>query len=159
SSSWSVGSHVITASYAGDPNYIASASTNLNQVVKAGPATHLAVYDFEDPTTAGDAQLFIVEALDASGNRATSYTGTIHFTSSDGQAVLPADYTFTAGNAGIKAFSGTLKTAGEQSITATDTANASITGSQVEITVEAGALAAIVISPADATIEAGETQA
>ena len=40
-----------------------------------------------------------VTALDQYGNVATGYTGTVHFTSSDGQAVLPANYTFTAGDA------------------------------------------------------------
>ena len=35
-----------------------------------------------------------VTAVDAYGNVATGYTGTVHFTSSDGQAVLPANYTF-----------------------------------------------------------------
>jgi len=35
-----------------------------------------------------------VTASDAYGNLATKYTGTVHFTSSDGSATLPADYTF-----------------------------------------------------------------
>ena len=52
---------------------------------------------------------------------ATGYTGTVHFTSSDAQAGLPANYTFTGGDAGTHVFSVTLKTAGTQSITATDT--------------------------------------
>ena len=60
----------------------------------------------------------------------TGYTGTVHFTSSDGSAVLPANYTFTAGDAGTHVFSVTLKTAGTQSITATDTVTGSITGTQ-----------------------------
>ena len=47
-----------------------------------------------------------VTALDAYGNMATGYTGTVHFTSSDGQAVLPANYTFIAGDAGVHTFSG-----------------------------------------------------
>ncbi len=47
--------------------------------------------------------------------------GTAHFTSSDIQAVLPANYTFTGVDAGVHVFSVTLKTAGSQSITATDT--------------------------------------
>ena len=45
-----------------------------------------------------------VTAKDAYGNMATGYTGTVHFTSSDGQAVLPANYTFVAGDAGIHTF-------------------------------------------------------
>ena len=61
-----------------------------------------------------------VTAYDAYGNVATGYTGTVTFTSSDGQAALPASYTFTAADAGTHTFSVTLETAGTQSITATD---------------------------------------
>ena len=68
-------------------------------------------------------------ARDAFGNTATGYTGTVHFTSSDAQATLPADYTFTAGDTGVHTFTATLKTAGTQSLTATDTVDSSITGS------------------------------
>ena len=39
--------------------------------------------------TAGVAGSFTVTAEDAYGNRATGYTGTVRFTSSDGQAALP----------------------------------------------------------------------
>ena len=78
---------------------------------------------FPSPIQAGVAGNFTVTALDAFGNIATGYGGTIHFTSSDGQAVLPANYTFTAGDGGVHTFSATLKTAGSQSLIATDTAH------------------------------------
>src|SRR5207247_39139 len=71
---------------------------------------------------------------DAYGNLATGYRGTVRVTSSDAQAVLPADYTFTAADAGRHTFTTTLKTAGSQSLTATDTAagfSATQTGLQV----------------------------
>ena len=71
-----------------------------------------------------------VTAKDAFGNTAVGYTGTVHFTSNDGQAVLPANYTFVAGDNGLHSFSATLKTAGTRSITATDTVTSSITGTQ-----------------------------
>ena len=71
----------------------------------------------------------MVTALDGSNNTVTSYTGTVHLTSSDGQAVLPGNYTFVAGDSGVHFFSVTLKTAGSQSLTATDTATSSIAGS------------------------------
>ena len=41
-----------------------------------------------------------VVAKDTYGNTTPAYTGTVHFTSSDGQAVLPSDYPFVAGDAG-----------------------------------------------------------
>jgi uncharacterized protein (TIGR03437 family) len=54
----------------------------------------------------------------------TSYSGTIHFTSSDGSAVLPADSTLTNGTG---TFSVTLETTGNQTLTATDTSVSAIT--------------------------------
>src|SRR6185503_8372501 len=50
----------------------------------------------------------------------SGYTGTVHFTSSDAQAILPADYTFLPADAGTHQFSFTLKTLGDQTITVTD---------------------------------------
>jgi len=40
----------------------------------------------------------VLAALDAYRNVATGYTGTVHFSSSDSQANLPGNYTFTAGD-------------------------------------------------------------
>jgi hypothetical protein len=79
---------------------------------------------------------FTVTALDASNSTVTSYSGTVHFTSTDPHAQLPADSTLVSGS---KVFSATLTTAGSQMITATDTATASIAGSSNSINV--GALA------------------
>jgi hypothetical protein len=108
------------------------------------PATSLAVAGFPSPVTAGTAGTFTVTARDANGNAAPGYTGTVHFTSSDPQAVagngLPNDYTFVAGDHGVHTFSATLKTAGpSQSITATDRTTMSITGTQSGIVVNPAA--------------------
>src|SRR4029077_2910594 len=64
-------------------------------------------------------------------------------TSSDPQAVLPPDATLTNGTG---SFSVTLKTAGTQSITVTDTSNSSIAGSESGITVTPGAATHFLIS-------------
>ena len=53
-----------------------------------------------------------VSAKDPYKNVATGYTGTVHFTSSDAQAGLPADYTFTTADAGVHVFNVTLETGG-----------------------------------------------
>ena len=56
------------------------------------------------------------------------------------QAGLPANYTFTTGTGkdnGMHTFSATLKTAGTQYLTATDTTTSSITGTQSGIVVQA----------------------
>jgi hypothetical protein len=68
---------------------------------------------------------FTVAATDSNGAVDTAYTGTVHFTSSDGAAVLPADSTLTMG---VKTFSATLQTEGIITLTGTDTGTASITG-------------------------------
>ena len=98
--------------------------------VQAAAASSVRVAGFPSPNQAGVAKNFTVTALDAFGNTATGYRGTIHFSSSDGQASLPANYTFTAADGGVHTFSATLKTAGSQSLTATDTATTSITGAE-----------------------------
>jgi hypothetical protein len=107
--------------------------------ITAGSATHYSVTGFPNPATSGTAGSVTVTALDAGNNTATGYLGTVHFTSSDGSAQLPANYTFVAGDAGVHVFSATLKTAGTKSITATDTVTGSITGTQSAIVVNAGA--------------------
>ena len=133
--SLTVGSHSITAVYSGNSNFIGSTSPALSQVVNPGSATHLSVSGHPSPSAANTAQSFVVIARDASNNIATGYTGTVHFTSSDGLAVLPSNYTFTVGDGGVRIFSATLKTAGTQSITATDTLTGTINGTQSGIVV------------------------
>jgi hypothetical protein len=116
-------------------------------------ATSFSLTGFPSPDTAGTTGTVTVTALDVNGNTSAGYTGTVHFTSSDSQAALPADYTFTSADAGVHTFSVTLKTAGSQSLTATDTANASITGTQTGIAVNPAAATTLIVGgfPAAAT--------
>jgi hypothetical protein len=101
--------------------------------------------------TAGVAQPITLVALDASGNVLTGYTGTVHFSSSDAKAVLPADYTFTAADGGFHTFTATLKTAGTQSISVVDTAHPSVTTS-LSVSIAPGAVTHFLISgPATVT--------
>lgn len=81
---------------------------------------------------AGDSATGTLTAYDANYNLATGYTGTVQFTSTDGAATLPLNYTFTPGDAGVHTFpSGfILRTAGSQVVTVTDIASATITGSR-----------------------------
>src|SRR5207253_1730325 len=96
-------------------------------VTPAGAASY--VVTGPASATAGVAfNTLAVTAKDSFGNTATGYTGTAHFTSIDGQAVLPADYKFVAGDNGTHTFTATLKTVGSQTITATDTVTGTITG-------------------------------
>jgi len=73
----------------------------------------------------------------------------VHFTSSDGAAVLPANSTLTNG---VGTFSVTLKTAGSQTLTATDTVTGSITGTSGGTTVSAAAATGLTVTaPGTAT--------
>jgi sugar lactone lactonase YvrE len=112
-----------------------AASTSIT-VNPASAAALLSVGGFTSQATAGSAGTFTVTARDAYGNVATGYSGTVHFTSSDSQAVLPADAALTNGSG---TFSAIFKTAGKQSLTATDTMNPAITGSQSGFTINPAA--------------------
>jgi ELWxxDGT repeat protein len=130
------------------------AGTQSGISVSAAAASRFTVAGFPLPVTAGVAGNVSVIALDPYGNRATGYAGTVHFTSSDAKAVLPGNYTFTAADAGTHAFSATLKTAGYQSLTATDAANAAITGTLGSILVNPAAASRLLLS-APASVVAG----
>jgi cupredoxin-like protein len=106
----------------------ASAITGtLTQSVNPGAAASLQVTG-PDAVSVGQSFTVTITALDKFGNQATGYTGTVHFTSTDPAATLPADYPFTAGSGGTAAFQVTINTAGTQKVTVTDTANPKITG-------------------------------
>ncbi|MEO8379001.1 MAG: DUF5689 domain-containing protein [Acidobacteriota bacterium] len=78
--------------------------------------------------TAGVPFNVTVTARDGSNAVSTTYVGNVHFTSTS-SGTLPADYTFTSGDNGSHIFSVTLNDNGPQTVTATDTGNATINGS------------------------------
>ena len=127
------GAQRLTATDVGTPTITGTQSGIL---VAPAQVKKLSVGGFPSPTVAGDEHAFTVTAVDAYENRATNYTGTIAFTSSDIFALLPADYTFTSADAGSKAFAATLRNTGSnRSITATDVADAALMGRQSGIVV------------------------
>ena len=67
-----------------------------------------------------------VTAADGFGGTDTSYTGTVHFTSPDGLAVLPGDATLTNGTGTFPVTFNTISPF--TTVTATDTVTPSITG-------------------------------
>jgi hypothetical protein len=112
----------VTASITGTSNTIS---------VGSNAATHFSVTT-PASVVKGTAFTFTVSALAAANNVASSYSGTVHFTSTDTMAVLPANSALTNG---VANFSATLKAVASQTITATDTVTASITGTSNAITV------------------------
>jgi hypothetical protein len=135
---YTAGSQTVTATDTANSALTATANVTVNPaaassfVVTANPTT----------VTAGGNTALTVTAYDAYGNVATGYSGTIHFTSSDGQAALPADATLTNGTG---TFTVTLYTAGSQTVTVTDAANSSLTAT-ANVTVNPAAASHLVLT-------------
>jgi hypothetical protein len=126
-------------------------------VTPLAPAS-LGVTSLPSSTIAGTVSSVTVTALDVYGNRASSYTGTVHFSSSDSQASLPANYTFTAADGGSHSFSVTLKTAGTQSFGVADTSNAAFAFTQTGIVVSPATASVFVFTGLPASSTAGVQQ-
>lgn len=143
---------VRASNLAGDSGYSdpVSATTltpsTVSSLVLAGPPSSL---------VAGTAASFSVTATDAQGNPVAGYRGTVHFRSSDPQAVLPADYTFTATDNGVHTFSIILKTAGTASVTVADTVSGTLTGTLPGITVIAAPASSFVLAGFPSSLTAG----
>ena len=95
----------------------------------SGAASALAI-SLPTSLVAGTSQSLTVNALTPAGNPAATYTGTVHFTSSDSAAQLPTNYTFTSADTGSHVFTVNLDTAGSQSVVVTDIAAQSLQASQ-----------------------------
>jgi hypothetical protein len=135
------GAQSITAYDIVDANLLGSMSVPVNPAAAA-------YISLASPDSVAPGQPFNVTAtlLDSFRNVVTGYRGTVHFTSSDAQAMLPGDYLFTAADQGVHAFSGViLRRAGIRSVTATDTGTASITGNAT-LNVVTGAVVRFAVS-------------
>jgi len=147
-------------------DYVTGLGTPMaNLVVGSLVGTSTASYDklvLSAPTTetAGTPFSLTVTARNSSGATDTGYAGTIHFTSSDVQAGLPSNFMFTTADAGTYTFMDavTLKTAGSQSITATDTTTSAITGTLSGISVSPAAVSQLVLSGLSSTATVGVAQ-
>src|SRR5205814_1003986 len=119
----------------------------VDTIVKSGGSSSdvLSVTGVPASVTAGTAQTITLTAMSPGGGTDAAYRGTVHLTSSDGRGVLPANYTFTAADAGTHTFAVTLQTAGAQWVAATDTATPAITGTQTGIAVQAAAAQSLVV--------------
>ena len=136
------GNQTITAT---DGASLSGTSSAIN--VGAGPSTHFSLTAASYTASTGTPINITVMAIDVSGNTATSYSGTVHFTSTDSQAVLPANAVLTSG---VGNFSATLKTSGTETITVMDTASSSINGTSNAFSVSGPATHFIVASSSTA---------
>jgi hypothetical protein len=125
-------------------------------VTPLAPAS-LSVTTLPNPYSAGTTAV-AVTVVDIYGNRASGYTGTVHFSSSDAQASLPADYTFTAADGGTHSFVVTLRTPGTQSFAVADTVNAAFSSTQLGIVVVPGPASVFTITGLPTSTTAGVVQ-
>ena len=110
----------------------------------SGPPSSI-VLTVTGSSMAGNALSATLQALTAGENPDAAYSGTIHFTSSDAHAVLPADYTFVPADSGTHIFSVTLESSGAQTLIAVDTGNAALQATQT-IAVSAAAAATVSVN-------------
>lgn len=123
-----------TATVAATDTTTSSITGSAASDVNAAPVATQFLLTMPGKETPGKPVNVTVEALDASGHIVPNYTGTIQLTSSTdtSNTTLPITYQFTSADAGKHTFQVTFSTAtgsGLQSLTATDTTTASITGS------------------------------
>jgi hypothetical protein len=139
-----------------------SVSQSTNDItVNPADATHFVISGTPPSRTAGSAFSITVTAKDGYQNTATGYRGTAHFTSSDTaeSVTLPDDYSFLEADAGVHTFTNgiTLVRAGSQTVTVTDTATSSITGTSNAINVVAASASRLRFIDVPTSVTAGET--
>ena len=108
-------------------NATSGALTGQGDVTVDAPATHFSVSIFGH-VSAGAPTLVNVVALDANNQTVMGYTGTVHFTSTDPLALLPANYAFTMADGGSHLFAVTFGWTGTCNIAVMDAAHHSING-------------------------------
>jgi hypothetical protein len=113
-------------------------------IAVSGAATHFVV-SAPSSVKAGSPMVVSVMAEDQFNRLASDYNGTAHFSSSDSQAALPANAILAGG---IGFFPAILKTAGSQTLAATDTGASTITGASNTIAVSSASANHFVVTAA-----------
>ena len=120
-------------------------------------APHLRVGLWPTSSAGVSGYSYEIDALDAAGDPATGYTGSVQFDSSDPQAEVPLTYTFQAGDHGVAWVSGLVfKTAGNQWLRAVDTDHSYIEGTGSTI-ITPGPTRGVVLTGLPSGIQVGTT--
>ena len=109
--------------YIRDSVNLSLTSTQPGITITPAAASSMSVTALPATTTAGAVNPVTVTLHDPYGNLATSYQGTLTFSSADAQAALPAAYTFTAADAGSHTFNIVFKTADDATLVVQDPSN------------------------------------
>ncbi|MFO0847757.1 MAG: proprotein convertase P-domain-containing protein [Gemmataceae bacterium] len=142
----------ITATESGGA--ITGSQTNI--LVTPNAASKFAVGGFPSPIQSGTSGGFQVTVTDVYGNLVSDYLGTVKFAGSDGLATLPANYAFQLLDKGVHTFAATMRTAGTQSITVTDTQQPGVTGSQTGIVVTQSPASSLAVGGFPASVVVGQ---
>jgi hypothetical protein len=113
--------------------------TNAPGAVAYNPATAFRV-SAPSAVVAGQPFALAVTAIDPWGNTASTYSGTVHFSSTDPDAQLPDDYTFGTADGGAHTSDAALQTAGPQAILVQDTSAASLAAALIVVVEDGPAL-------------------
>ena len=123
------GNDTVTPSIAGNQNTI---------VVNPNAVNHLGLANYTTPRMAGSNSNVTVTIYDFYNNIVPTYTGTVHFTVTDTNALFSPNFTFAASNAGSANVPVTMTRTGTWSITGNDTLTSSIAGIETNIVVTPG---------------------
>lgn len=143
------GNGVMTVSPDGRQLFLSTPSGVRVFALPQGPGLNvrLEVSSFPVFTGANVLGTFTVRALDSLGNPVPTFAETVRFTSNDPLAALPANYTFTAADGGVKTFTATFRTTGTRTLTAQTLAPLNIVpGSQTGITIHNGVVSLIPVA-------------
>ena len=103
----------------GDSRYVfLSTPTGIRQYDLIGAGGAFTVTGLPSVVKAGDTSTITVSATGGLGAVNPNFTGLLRFSSSDLKSTLPTDYTFTAADKGVKAFTVAFRTAGTQTLVA-----------------------------------------
>ncbi|MCE9667297.1 lamin tail domain-containing protein [Myxococcus stipitatus] len=136
----SAGPRVITAK-----EVVGTMSTTSDTRVLPGDAVALTLALSTSTPAAGAPVAATVTVVDAFGNHASGYRGTVAFRSDDAAATLPGSHAFTESDAGQRVFNVGFARAGSTSLTAEDTEDPSLTAAST-VTVSAGVASALTVS-------------
>ena len=102
----------------GTPDQRGSLRSGLSPAIGAVAAREAVAFQVIAPASValGQPFSFTVIAVDAWGNTASTYSGTIHFSSTDLAAQLPDDYTFEPSEGGAHTFVAAFETRGLQTL-------------------------------------------
>jgi hypothetical protein len=117
--------------FVGDPGFYRSPDQRGSwraEAIGAVEATQATSFRVLAPSIVAPGQPFAITviAVDAWGNTASTYHGTVHFSSTDLGAQLPDDYVFAATDGGAQTFVASLATPGLQTISIRDVDNAAL---------------------------------